>query len=182
GSQVQTSSGSLDLAAAQTYALYKVTLGPGHFWRLGVELDAQRVGSSLLGALTLFDQQGNVLATRDSGTGLSSSPDDPYFFTGLNPGIYYVGVSGAGNLPGQPGGYDPVAGTIGTAGSQQAGGKYVLDLVADSADTPTRVLGVGLQWGDPLGTSPTGLVLGFSGSIDVNSLNAAGNDNSAIWV
>ena len=76
GTQVQTHSGSLDLSQLRrTSTLYKITLGPGHFWRLGVELDAQRIGSSLLGALTLFDQQGNVLATRDSGTGLPNSPD-----------------------------------------------------------------------------------------------------------
>ena len=74
-----------------------------------------------------------------------------------------------------------MAGTIGTSGSQQAGGNYVLDLVADPADTPTRVLGIGLQWGDPLGTSPTGLVLAFSGPIDVNSVKNAVNNHSALW-
>ena len=82
---------------------------------LGVELDAPQTGSSLLGALTLFDPQGDVLITRDTGTGLPSSPDDPYFFTGLNPGVYYIGVSCAGDLPGQTGGYDPLTGTIGSA-------------------------------------------------------------------
>src|SRR5271157_2437017 len=169
GSQVQTSSGSLDLAAAQTYALYKVTLGPGHFWRLGVELDAQRIGSSLLGALTLFDQQGNVLATRDTGTGLPSSPDDPYLFTGLNPGVYYIGVSGAGNLAGQPGSYDPVTGTIGSAGQAQAGGAYDLRVVADPADSLTQVVGFSLQRADTLNPTPTGLTLTFSGAIDPNS-------------
>src|SRR5271157_4138742 len=170
GSQVTTSSGSLDLAAAQTYALYKVTLGPGHFWRLGVELDAQRIGSSLLGALTLFDQQGNVLATRDTGTGLPSSPDDPYIFTGLNPGVYYIGVSGAGNLAGQPGGYDPVTGTMGSAGQPQAGGAYDLQVVADPADSLTQVTGFSLQRADTLNSTPTGLTLTFSGAIDPNSL------------
>src|SRR5271166_5810102 len=170
GSQVTTSSGSLDPAAAQTYALYKVTLSPGHFWRLGVELDAQRIGSSLLGALTLFDQQGNVLATRDTGTGVPSSPADPYFFTGLNPGVYYIGVSGAGNLAGQPGGYDPVTGTIGSAGQPQAGGAYDLQVVADPADSLTQVTGFSLQRADTLNSTPTGLTLTFSGAIDPNSL------------
>src|SRR5271166_4016881 len=170
GSQVTTSSGSLDPAAAQTYALYKVTLSPGHFWRLGVELDAQRIGSSLLGALTLFDQQGNVLATRDTGTGVPSSPADPYFFTGLNPGVYYIGVSGAGNLAGQPGGYDPVTGTIGSAGQAQAGGAYDLQVVADPADSLTQVVGFSLQRADTLNPTPTGLTLTFSGPIDPNSL------------
>ena len=129
---MQSIARSLDLSVQENVNLYKITLAPGHFWRLGVELDAQRIGSNLLGALTLFDQQGNVLATRDTGTGLPSSPDDPYFFTGLNPGVYYIGVSGAGNLAGQTGGYDPVTGTIGSAGQAQAGGAMT------SRSLPTR--------------------------------------------
>ncbi len=173
GSKIETMPGSLDLSGGQgSVALYKITLGPGHFWRLGVELDAQRVGSSLLGALTLFDQQGNVLATRDSGTGLSSSPDDPYFFTGLNPGVYYIGVSGAGNLGGPPPGYDPVTGTIGSAGQAQAGGAYDLQVVADPADSLTQVTGFSLQRADTLNSTPTGLTLTFSGAIDPNSLRS----------
>ena len=168
GSQVTTSSGSLDPAAAQTYALYEVTLGPGHFWRLGVELDAPQTGSSLLGALTLFDPQGDVLITRDTGTGLPSSPDDPYFFTGLNPGVYYIGVSCAGDLPGQTGGYDPLTGTIGS--TEQAGGAYDLQVVADPADSLTQVTGFSLQRADTLNPTPTGLTLTFSGAIDPNSL------------
>jgi len=87
-----------------------------------VELDDQRIGSNLSGALTLFDQLGNVLATRDAGTGLPSDSNDPYLFTGLNPGVYYIGVSGAGNLAGQTGGYNPVTGTTGSLGQVQLGG------------------------------------------------------------
>ena len=171
GSQVTTSSGSLDPAAAQTYALYQVTLLPGHFWRLGVELEAPQTGSSLLGALTLFDPQdpqSDVLITRDSGTGLPSSPDDPYFFTGLNPGVYYIGVSCAGDLPGLPDGYDPLTGTIGS--TEQAGGAYDLQVVADPADSLTQVTGFSLQRADTLNSTPTGLTLTFSGTIDPNSL------------
>ncbi len=183
GTQVQSIAGSLDLSSLENVDLYAITLGQGHFWRLGVQLEAQQIGSPLRGALSLFDSNGQVLKTSNAGTGGPDSPADPYLFSGLSPGVYYIGVSGAGNLGEQPGGYDPRgSGTFGTSGSQQAGGNYTLDLFADPADTPTRVLGVGLQWGDPLGTSPTGLVLGFSGSIDVNSLNAAANNHSAIWV
>ncbi len=80
GTQVQTIAGTLDLSSQENVDLYKITLGPGHFWRLGVELDAQRIDSNLRGALTLFDGQGNVLATRDAGTGLPSYPADPYLF------------------------------------------------------------------------------------------------------
>jgi len=170
GSQVQSIAGSLDLSVQENVNLYKITLAPGHFWRLGVELDAQRIGSNLSGALTLFDQSGYVLATRDAGTGLPSDPNDPYLFTGLNPGVYYIGVSGAGNLAGQTGGYNPVTGTTGSLGQVQLGGAYQLQVVADPADSLTQVVGSSLQQADALDPTPTGLTLSFSGPIDPNSL------------
>ena len=183
GPQMQSIAGTLDLASQQNVDLYQITLGPGHFWRLGVQLEAQQIGSPLQGALSLFDSNGNVLATSNSGTGGLNSPADPYLFSGLSRGVYYVGVSGANNIPGQPGGYDPRgSGRFGTSGDQQAGGNYTLDLFADQADTPTEVLGAELQWGDPLGPSPTGLTLDFSNSIDINSLNAAMTIPSAFVV
>ncbi len=183
GPQMQSIAGTLDLASQQNVDLYQITLGPGHFWRLGVQLEAQQIGSPLQGALSLFDSNGNVLATSNSGTGGLNSPADPYLFSGLSRGVYYVGVSGANNIPGQPGGYDPRgSGRFGTSGDQQAGGNYTLDLFADQADTPTEVLGAQLQWGDPLGPSPTGLTLDFSNSIDINSLNAAMTIPSAFVV
>ena len=143
-----------------------------------MELDAQRIGSNLSGALTLFDQRGNVLATRDSGTGLPSYPADPYLFAGLNPGIYYIGVSGAGNLglsdagnlAGQTGGYNPWTGTTGSSLQVQPGGAYQLQVVADPADSLTQVTGFSLQQADTLNSTPTGLTLTFSGAIDPNSL------------
>ena len=55
-------------------------------------------------------------------------------------------------------------------------------IAADPADAPTRVLGFALQWGDPLAASPTGLVLAFSGPIDVNSLKGAVNNHAALRV
>ncbi len=180
GTQVQSVSGSLDLTqGVQNIDLYKVTLAPGQQWRFGLELDAQRIGSALQGALTLFDQQGHVLATRDAGTGTPAFAADPYLFTDLNPGVYYIGVSGAGNLTGQPGGYDPVAGTFGTSGQAQVGGAYNLQLVADPV-VPTSVIGVGLQWGDLQGASPTGLVLAFSGPVDMSSVIQLVH-NHALW-
>jgi hypothetical protein len=94
----------------------------------------------------------------------------------LNPGVYYIGVSGARNLAGQLGGYDPVAGKFGTSGQAQAGGEYNLQIAADRV-VPTSVIGVGLQWGDLQGASPTGLVLAFSGSIDVNSVKQLVHNN-----
>ena len=178
GPQIQTIPGSLDLSAGQNnVALYKVTLAPGHFWRLGVELDAQRIGSGLLGALSLFDQTGSLLATRDSGTGRPKTPNDPYLFAGLNPGVYYIGVSGAGNLPSQFGFSYP-----GTLSQRQSGGSFNLQLVADPVSAPTRVTGFTLNWADPLDPSPTGLTVAFSGPIDVNSLLGKGTNQPPVKV
>src|SRR5205823_170347 len=88
---------------------------------------------------------------------------------------YYVGVSGRGNLPGTPGGYDPVAGTLGLVGLNQPGGPFPfqLSLVADLADAPTSLVRFSLIHVDPLTASPTGMTLTFSGPIDPTSLITA---------
>ena len=83
--------------------LYKFTLPPGQLWQVGLGISANGIGSSLLTDLSLFSADGTLLATSNAGTGLPSNPNDPYLFTGLEGGIYYVGVSGAGNLPYSPG-------------------------------------------------------------------------------
>ena len=75
-----------------------------------------------------------------------------------------------------------MTGTVGSAGLPQDGGAYNLLIAADPADAPTRVLGSALQWGDPLASSPTGLVLAFSGPIDVNSLIGTLSNTSALRV
>ncbi|WP_165228455.1 copper resistance protein CopC [Aquisphaera insulae] len=170
GSQVVSLSDSLDLTALPNVKLYKVTLAPGHSWRLGVQVDAQSIGSRLLPALSLFDSAGNVLATRDIGTGRPIATNDPYLFAGLGAGTYYIGISGAGNLPGTDGGYDPIEGSLGIRGMAQPGGDFRLDVVADPTDSPTRVTGWSLHWEDSLDPSPTTLTVAFSGPIDPHSL------------
>ena len=104
--------------------------------------------------------------------GCPTTPNDPYIFTGLNPGVYYIGVSAQGTLRGRLG-YDPVNGTSGTAGLAQAGGSYDLQVVADPADSLTQVLGFSLQKADALDPIPTGMTLSFSGTIDPNSLSSS---------
>src|SRR5262249_49116362 len=105
GGSVVTATGALDFVANPVdLKLYQITFAPGHFWRLGAGVLAQRLGRTLNAALALFDAQGHVIAIDD--TGLPNSPNDPYLFAGLPAGTYYLGVSGAGNLPGLPGGYD----------------------------------------------------------------------------
>ena len=65
-------------------SLYRIQLDPGHFWRLGLEVTAQRDGGSLDTALALFDDQGRLIASDD--VGRADAPKDPYLFAGLPTG------------------------------------------------------------------------------------------------
>jgi hypothetical protein len=183
GPQLVSVSGSLDfLAHPSDVRLYQVTLAAGHFWQLGLELDAERDGSSLKSALALFDAQGHPLATDTLGRW--DDPNDPYLFAGLAPGTYYVGVSGVGDLPGQPGGYDLVSGAPGSVAQDQPGGAFTLKLVADPADAPIHLLSLALDHADPLDPTPTGLTLQFSGALRLNDANGnpATTRNNAVEV
>ena len=174
-----STSGTLDFQAnPYDVALYKITLPEGHFWRLGLEVSAKRDGGSLDSALALFDDQGRPIATDDFGR--LDAPYDPFLFAGLRPGTYYVGVSGTGNLPGEPGGYDLVTRSAGSVPQTQAGGPFTLHIVADPADSPTQLLSFAVDQADPLDPQPTGLTLGFSGTINV--VGPASGINDAIEV
>jgi hypothetical protein len=173
GSTNQNVWGTLDPENVQSAVdLYKFTLAPGHLWQVGLEVSAWSIGSPLLPALSLFDGQGNLLATRNSGTGIPSDPNDPYLFAGLQPGTYYVGVSGAGNLPDARGGYNPVTGAPGGAGLNQPGGPFPfeLSLVATPHDKPTTVVSVSLNHQDHNDPSPSSITLTFSAPIDLSHL------------
>ena len=185
GANLQTELGSLDTDnPTNAVHLYKFTLPQGNFYQVGLEISAYGIGSPLLPALTLFDSNGNVLATRNSGMGIPSDPNDPYLFMGLAPGTYYVGVSGAGNLPNVSGGYDPVLGIPGTDGLSQQGGPlpYALSLVAAPHDQPTRLLDFTLDYGDSTQSSPTGVTLSFSGPINVSNLFVPDSQETALEV
>src|SRR5262249_50219728 len=85
--------GSLDFQSnPYAVALYRIQLAPGHFWRLGLEVTAQRDGVMLDTALAVFDDRGRPIAIDE--TGRRDAPMDPYLFAGLQAGTYYIGVSG----------------------------------------------------------------------------------------
>jgi hypothetical protein len=183
GASVQDQTGILAAPGNPNgYALYKIHLDQSStLWRLGMQLDpvANEPGFGL--SLSLFDSTGTVLGTCDSGSGMPGSPGSPYLYAGLKPGDYYVGVSGAGNLPGQADGYNPATGFEGSGGTNTAGGAYDLKLVAQPATT-THVVGFTLNWDDSLDPSPTGLTLAFSGPIDLNSVLGSDPDASSVIV
>jgi hypothetical protein len=161
-----TVAGKLDFTANPfAVDLYKFTLTDDHTWRFGAELSAQRNGSPLLGALSLFDSKGQPISVTTFGR--PGFPSDPYFFKLLGPGTYYIGVSGVGNAAGQPGAYNPVTGDPGLIGQTQPGGPYTLRLAADPGEAPVALLGFRLDHADPQDTTPTGFELQFSGSISL---------------
>ena len=132
--------------------LYKITLPAGHFWRLGLEISAQRDGGTLASVVSLFNAQGNLIATDEIGR--RNYPNDPYLFAGVEPGVYYVGVWGEGNIPGTPVGYDPATETPSSVEQTQPGGPYTLDMVADPEDTPTKLLSLTVDRADPPRSQP----------------------------
>ena len=162
--------------------LYKFTLPAGDLWQVGLAISANSIGSSLLTDLSLFGADGTLIASRNSGTGIPGNPDDPYLFAGLEPGTYYVGISGASNVPYSPGGYDPVLGTPGLNGITQAGGLFALNLIESPHTQTTRLLSSTLDYSASDQNSPTGITLTFSGPIDLSNLFVPDVQESALEV
>jgi hypothetical protein len=151
-------------------ALYRVTLPQGGLWQLEATALASAIGSPVLPALALFDQDGNLLAARQNGDGSSDSNPDPALAMNLPGGTYYLGVSAAHNVPGTPGGYDPITGRPGTDGVGEPAGVFELEVSATPSVPPPTVVGFNLDHEDPIDPSPTGMDLTFSGPIDLTPL------------
>jgi methionine-rich copper-binding protein CopC len=167
GSNIVTSTGDLNLSAnpgAVNY--YELTIEPGHHWSLGLAVNSSGM---LATTLSLFNADDQLIAT--SSTGLESDPGDPFLFTGLDPGTYYVGISAEGNVPDANGNYNPADLTSQEAGAGSLGGTYQLQAVAEVADQPTQILGVRIDEADPLVKLPTGLTLQFSGALQLAGLD-----------
>ncbi len=167
---------------ASAVDFYAFSLPQGHFWQVGVSVSTDSINSGLLPALTLFRADGTVVATRDSGTGLATDPNDPYIFTGLGAGTYYIGVSGAGNLPYGSAGYDPINGIPGTAGLVQPGGLFQLGLTAVSHDQPASLVDFTVNRADAFDPSPTSLTLTFSAPINLGNLFIPDTPETAVEV
>jgi len=140
-------------------ALYSLTLPAGRAWTRDAAVLARGGGDAPDSVLALFDSAGRPLAT--AGPGASGGPT---LAVALAPGTYYLGVSGAGNVPGTPGGYDPAAGTAGTAPRARAARPFRL-LVDAVGDRPITLQALTPDSADPLDPTPTGLTLQFSGAL-----------------
>lgn len=183
GAQGSSFWSSLDPSDVQSaVALYKFTLPQGGPWQINAGIAANSLGSPLTTALALFDADGNVIATRNTGTGSVTDPVDPEIFQDLPAGTYYLGVSAAGNLPGTPAGYNPVTGQPGTAGTNQPAGLYELTVSATPVQPPDTLVGFNLDHADPLEPAPTGMDLTFSAPVDVSPLARPDQVETALTV
>ncbi len=150
---------------------YKVTLAPGHKWRLGLDVQSSDGPGKVDTTLSLLDSGGKLIATESLGP--ANAPGDPYLFAGVGPGVYYVSVSARGIVPVTSGGHGqgPEAGA--SSASAPSDGLFQLSVVADPADHPTSVLGLRVDHADPLSMAPTGLTLQFDASIQLTALKSA---------
>ncbi len=179
GPATQTVSGIIEPSIEQSAVqLYQFSVPTGGRWQFNAQLDATSIDSRLQSVLTLFDARGDVLAT----TGGVEDPIDPDLTASLAAGTYFIGVSGAENVPGIPGGYDPITGMPGTGGLSAPGGPFLLDLTATPVVHSTSVVGFQLDHADVLETAPTGLGLTFSGPVDVDSLESPDHQVTALSV
>jgi len=170
GTTPESVSGSIDLASdPDAVNLYRFTLPVGHHYRVGAVVNAQRIGSPALTALTLYDAQGDPIHA--STAGRPDAPADPYLFAGLDPGTYFLGVSGQGDRPAKADGGATPGGDTNSSRAAGVGGAYRLDLVADPADAPVSLRGLTLNQGDPLSAAPTGFTLAFSGLLNLDSMH-----------
>ncbi|WP_156512726.1 hypothetical protein [Planctomyces sp. SH-PL62] len=151
GPDVRSIAGSLTGSAA-SQASYRIRLDSGHaLWRLGLQLDAGRIGSPLLGGITVYDADGNVAATTSARLDLPLGfPNDPYLFVGLGPGEYDVVV---------------------TKPEGQTGGDFRLNVVADPAATMTKVAAFAVDQTDG---EVMGFTISFTSPIDPARLASQG--------
>ena len=183
GPTAQSVSGFLDPGNYQSaVALYQFSVPGGQTWQFDAKVLAHAINSPLLSTVTLFDSNGDVLATRSAGGGSGADSTDPELVQGLGPGTYFLGVSAAANVPGQAGGYDPESGKPGTAGVIEPAGSFELKLSATPTTQATRLVDFNLDYADSFEPSPTGLDLTFSGPVDVTSLSVPDRQETALTV
>jgi subtilisin family serine protease len=100
--------------------LFRVSLAAGQ--RFMIEVTAQRLTSpsTLDSSLRLFDSKGRQLAANDDTSG---TPDSSLSYTAPKAGVYYVGVSGSGNMAYKP--------SRASSGKSSSTGAYQIEFTFD---------------------------------------------------
>lgn len=109
-----------------------------------INVNASTIGSSLDTYLRVFDEQGSEVGSNDNRPG---SSDSEFSFTSTKGGIYYIGVSGAGNasynaslagtaVPGSTGDYELTIEVVRQVDTVISGNRLQLDGAASVRVTP----------------------------------------------
>jgi hypothetical protein len=148
--------------------LYRIDLPTGDHYALALRTLAQRIGSPLDPAVSLFDSAGQFLASNDDAMH-DGALSDSEVFAGVNGGTYYIAVSAGGNLPGEPGGFDPLVAGSGT-GSHGSTGQYLLQVTSVPDSTRPEVVRTSIEPGTTLHSPLTQITVQFSESMNVLGL------------
>jgi hypothetical protein len=143
---------------------YRIDLPAGDHYALTLRAIAGRIGSPLDPALSLFDSIGQLLASNDDSS-QEGALSDSELRLGLDGGTYYIGVSAGGNLPSEPGGFDPLLPGSGIA-SRGTMGPYLLQASAVSDTTAPEVVAISLPSGGVVTSPLTTITVQFSESMD----------------
>ncbi len=140
--------------------LYRIELPKDDHYSLQLTVLAQRFGSELDAAVSLFDADGRFIASNDDAfhDGYLS---DSELFHGLDSGTYFVAVSAGGNTPDQNGGFHvnrPGSGTSSRGGR----GQYLLRIEAVPDSTRPEVVATNIRDGATLDAPPTWITVQFS--------------------
>jgi hypothetical protein len=132
--------------------------------RYAVRLDllAHRFGGELDGAVSVFDSDGELIATNDDGLG--EFPSDAILNLGLDGGTYFIAVSEGGNVPGSDG-FDLNVPGSGSPGRESTG-RYVLRVMAEPDSQPPRVTGISFEPGQTFDSPLTHIIVQFSEPMD----------------
>ena len=164
GGPLVARSGSIDLtSAAGGSATYRLTLAPGHRWRLGLAVGAKTPGPRRRRSPSPTRA---VKSWRPRGSGSRATRPTPISSPGSAPGPTRSTVSDA-----RP---------AGSTASTPPNFGFDLQAVADPADSPAEVLGLRLDHADPTSAEATGFTLQFSEAIATATLNAPGTPSLAV--
>jgi hypothetical protein len=151
--------------------LYRLELQGNGLQAVNLRLLSKSFGSSLDGALSIFDQAGQLLAvcTSQRHPEPGTFRTEPVLRVGLEPGVYYIGVSSESNLPTVADGFRF---TALAAGRSAIGGTgdYVVLVSTETDESSPEWRSSSILPGAVLSSPPSWISLTFSEWVDVTRL------------
>jgi hypothetical protein len=156
-------------AAANDVDWYRLDLAEHDRCAVAIDAFAQRFGSGLDPAVSVFDEEGIFIASNDDYDIAGSSPQDAALRLGLDRGVYFVAVSSGGNLPDAEGGFEPLVPGSGHA-SRGSTGQYLLRVSAEPDSVRPQVIALGFEPDQTFYDAPGRLTVRFSEAMDLDGL------------